>query len=501
MFIGLVTLPRVGPAAVEATHGVGIRTGNQQLLAFCQRQYTVCILQKYQRFFGSLEGGSGMFRTTEQGEVFQVIIGLFKQIETVLQAQYTANSIVNAAHGDFSFFHQLLQECTELPVVRVHRHVDTGIDGELDGFLLVLGNVVAAIKVVDVRPVSHNHTVPVEVFFQPLGQQLIVGMERQTVVHGGVHHHGEGTCLHHFQIRSEMLLTHILLGDGRRRTVLTGNGNTITHIVLHTSGNVVLANQVGVLALETDNCFTSHFGIDVGVFTIVFPHTRPARVTSEVGHRGIRPGNASRLCFISGDACTFTCQFTVEGSSHIDALREESTTQRIGSSVYLVYTVHTRNTHHLHGFLLNAFDDFLPLLHALCHTVGHVQDGAYFVFSDDRVEHRLVQLEALGILNALDTHIELHHHILRRHLLAQLEFLFKLVSLDDFLQVLHRDVLRVEAGKGIGAFLQEVDSEFAHLTDFLVKRHLLQQSLNLLFYFLVSWNGRRNSGLRRSSKY
>ena len=421
MLVCLVTLPRVGPAAVEATHGVGIRTGNQQFLAFCQRQYAVCVLQEYQRLFGSLECGGGMFRTAEQREVFQIIIGFLKQIEAVLQAQYAAHRIVNAAHGDFAFFHQLLQECTELPVVRVHRHVDTGIDGELDGFLLVLGNVVAAIKVVDVRPVSHNHTVPVEVFFQPLGQQLIVGMERQTVVHGGVHHHGEGTCFHHFQIRSEMLLTHILLGDGRRRTVLTGNGNTITHIVLHTSGNVVLANQVGVLALETDNCFTSHFGIDVGVFTIVFPHTRPARVTPEVGHRGIRPGNASRLCFISGDACTFTCQFTVEGSSHIDALREESTTQRIGSSVYLVYTVHTRNTHHLHGFLLNAFDDFLPLLHALCHTVGHVQDGAYFVFSDDRVEHRLVQLEALGILNTLDTHIELHHHFLRRHLLTQLE--------------------------------------------------------------------------------
>ena len=78
MLIGLVTLPRVGPAAVEATHGVGIRTGNQQLLAFCQRQYTVCILQEYQRFLGSLEGGGGMFCTTEQGEVFQIIIGLFK---------------------------------------------------------------------------------------------------------------------------------------------------------------------------------------------------------------------------------------------------------------------------------------------------------------------------------------------------------------------------------------------------------------------------------------
>ena len=30
-------------------------------------------------------------------------------------------------------------------------------------------------------------------------------------------------------------------------------------------------------------------------------------------------------------------------------------------------------------------------------------------------------LEALGILNTLDTHIELHHHFLRRHLLTQLE--------------------------------------------------------------------------------
>ena len=202
-----------------------------------------------------------------------------------------------------------------------------------------------------------------------------------------------------------MLLAHVLSGDGRRRTVLAGYGNAITHIVLHTSGNVVPANQVGVLALEAEDSFTSHFGIYIAVFTIVFPHTRPAGVASEVGHRGIRPGDASRLCFVGRDACALTRQFAVEGSSHVDTLRKESTAQRIGSSVYLVYTVHTRNTHHLHGFLLNALDDFLPLLHALCHTVGDIQYGAYFVFSDDRVEHRLVQLEALGILNALDTHI------------------------------------------------------------------------------------------------
>ncbi len=298
-----------------------------------------------------------------------------------------------------------------------------------------------------------------------------------------------------------MLLAHILPGDGGRCTVLAGYGNTITHIVLHTSGNVVFTNQVGIPALEADNGFTSHFSIYIAVFTVVFPHTRPARIASEVGHRSIRPRDASRLCLVSRDACPLTRQFTIEGSSHVDALREESTAQRIGSSMYLVYAIYTRDAHHFHGFLLNAFDDFLPLLYTLCHTVGDVQDGAYFVFSDDRVKHRLVQLEAFGILYPLDAHVKLHHHILRRHLLAQLELLFKFVSLDDFLQILHRNVLRVETGKGIDAFLQNIDGEFAHLSDLLVKRHFLQQSLNLQFYCLVSWNGRRNSGLRRSSKY
>ncbi len=184
MLVGLVALPRIGPSAIEATHGVGIRTGNQQFLAFCQRQYAVCILQKHQGLFGSPECDGGMFLAAEQRKVLQVIVGLFKQIEAVLQAQYATHGIVYTAHGDFTFFYQLLEERAELPVVRVHGHVDTGIDGELDGFLLVFGNVVALPEVVYVRPVSHNHTVPIEVFLQPLGQEFVVGMERQAVVHG-----------------------------------------------------------------------------------------------------------------------------------------------------------------------------------------------------------------------------------------------------------------------------------------------------------------------------
>ena len=68
------------------------------------------------------------------------------------------------------------------------------------------------------------------------------------------------------------------------------------------------------------------------------------------------------------------------------------------------------------------------------------------------------------------------------------------MPLDDFLQIIYSYIFQLRPAKRIGAFLQEVYGEFAHLTDFLVKRHLLQQSLNLLFYFLVSWNGRRNSG-------
>ena len=73
---------------------------------------------------------------------------------------------------------------------------------------------VAVVEIHNVCPVCHNHTVPIQVFFQPSGQQLTVGMERQAVVHGRIDHQRKCARLYHLDIRSEMLLAHVLLGYG-----------------------------------------------------------------------------------------------------------------------------------------------------------------------------------------------------------------------------------------------------------------------------------------------
>lgn len=221
-----------------------------------------------------------MLGTTKQGEVLHVIVGLLEQVQAILQAQDAANGIVDAAHGHFALLYQLLQQGAETPVVGVHGHIDARIDGQLDGFLLILGYVVALPQVVYIGPVGHNHAVPVEVFLQPLRQQAVVGVEGQSVVHGRVNHDGERTVAHHFEVGCKVLLAQVLFGDGRRRTVLARHGYAVAQKVLHAGSHIVRTDVVGVIALETENRFASHLGIEIAVLTIVLPHTRPARVTT-----------------------------------------------------------------------------------------------------------------------------------------------------------------------------------------------------------------------------
>ena len=84
----------------------------------------------------------------------------------------------------------------------------------------------------------------------------------------------------------------------------------------------------------------------------------------------------------------------------------------------LIDTIDTRNANLLHRLLLDALDDALPLLTANSQTIGNIEDRTYFILGDDRIQFSLINLEALGILNLLNAHIETHHHLLRR-----LEFL------------------------------------------------------------------------------
>ncbi|CCY92002.1 unknown [Bacteroides sp. CAG:1076] len=138
--------------------------------------------------------------------------------------------------------------------------------------------------------------------------------------------------------------------------------------MFHAGSHIVFADVVRVASLKALDRFNTHFSIYIAVFTVVFPHTRPARVTSQVDYRRIRPGNTASLRFVSGNLSTTAHQRTIERCPHIHSLREHSSIECVGGTMNLVDTIYTRNTDFLHRFILNLLDSRSPYFFLLSHT-------------------------------------------------------------------------------------------------------------------------------------
>ena len=102
----------------------------------------------------------------------------------------TPGGVINAAYGYFAFVYKFFQQCTEIPFIRFHGHVDTCVDGDFDGFFLVGCHFFAAPEVVDVSPVRDKYSIPVQFFFQPLGQDFVIGVYGQSVDRTRICHDG-----------------------------------------------------------------------------------------------------------------------------------------------------------------------------------------------------------------------------------------------------------------------------------------------------------------------
>ena len=296
-------------------------------------------------------------RFTRKFRVFRRIpVWLVEQPETEFHAQYPAYSIINAAHRNFTFLHKFFQIITETPFIRHHRHIDTGINSHFHGFFLRSGHFVTGIQIVYIRPIRYDEPVPIEVLLQPFRQKFVIGVKRKPVVHSRIHHNRQSTGFHRFQKRGKMLFTHILHCNRRWRTIFAGYGDTIPHIMFQTGSYPIGAYMIRILALKTNHRFTAHLCIDVAVFSIIFPHTRPTGITAKIHNGRVRPRNASGFCFVSRYLGSFPYQFTIECSPHIDTLRKESSAGRIGGAMYLIDAIHTGNSHRPYRFFLNSFD-------------------------------------------------------------------------------------------------------------------------------------------------
>src|SRR5690554_2794954 len=364
----------------------------------------------------------------------------FEQAKTVLQAQYATNGIVDATHRYFAFFYQLFEQDAVVPVVGLHSHVDAGIDGHFDGLFFVGRHLLAGIEVVDVGPVGNNHTVPAEVFLEPLGQQLVAGVHGHAVDRARIDHDGEGAGFNGLQEGGKVLFTQVLRADDGGGPVFAGHRYAVAHVVLHRYGNFFFANFVGIFSLKAKYRFTAHFGIYIGVFAVAFPHAGPAWIAAQINGGVVGPWYTAGLRLVGRDAGGLAHQVAVKGCSHIDGLGKNGAAQGVGGAVALVETVYAGNTDFVHGFLLNHGDDFLPLLFGFGYGAGCIEDGADLVLSDNGVQQGLAEGKGVGA-----------------------------------------------AGRGIPHY---VDYQFGHLTDFFFEGHLFKQGFYLLLNFGIGRNDR-----------
>ena len=324
----------------------------------------------------------------------EICIGIGEETETVFEAEYAPRGIVDALHAYAFFLHKLLEEGAEVEVVWFHRHVDACIDGHFDSFLLVGGDVLACVEIVDVGPVGDDHAIPAEVFLEPACEPFIACMHGHAVDRSAVDHKAQCAGLNTSPKRLEEFFAKF---GGRyicRSSVLAGAGGAVTEVMFHACGYMVGAYMVGVVALEPAYLLRTHDGVDERILSEVFPYAWPARIAGEIDCRRICPGTVGGACLVCGDGSGLAGHFGVERGSDIDVLREENAAERVCGAVVLVETVDAWNSYLLHGYFLEISDYFFPFGGSLRRgATGSVEDRAYFIYGDSFVHFVGVEKE------------------------------------------------------------------------------------------------------------
>ncbi|OPZ10165.1 MAG: hypothetical protein BWZ06_01957 [Bacteroidetes bacterium ADurb.BinA261] len=193
--------------------------------------------------------------------------------------------------------------------------------------------------------------------------------------------------------RLEKLSAQVALGYYRRSTVLPGNGNTVTHVMLDAGCNPIFADTVSVFSLKSTHGSNCHRGIQISVFAITFPLTRPSRIATQVHGRIKCPGNIAGTRFVSRNLRTFFNQLRIERGSHSYFLWKKRSSGRISCSMIGIDAVKHRNTGFLNCFLLYIGDNVFPNFRCASPIVTRVQNRSYLIFTENRIHHGRIEFE------------------------------------------------------------------------------------------------------------
>ena len=150
-----------------------------------------------------------------------------------------------------------------------------------------------------------------------------------------------------------MLLSHFLLADRGVSAVFSAYRHAIAHEVLEIGSYVVAVDMVGVGTLHAEHCRATHLCAQIGVFAIILPYARPARVSSEVDGGIVSPGYIACAGLVGGDFTSAASKLSVESGTHVYILRKQSGTHRVARSVVHVKTVDTGDAEMFHRVSLN----------------------------------------------------------------------------------------------------------------------------------------------------
>ena len=316
-----LALPGVGPAAVQGAEGVGVRAGHEDAFGALQGQDAL-VLEEYLGLDGSVIGLLCKGLGGKLG-IFVFPDRIVEQTQTDLQAEHAAHGVIDTLHRDTAVLDQSDDDVAALGIVRVHDHVDAGVDAHGHSLGLVSRHMVAGEEVVDVGPVGHEHAVPVQLLLHPAGEEGLVRMRGDAVDGSGIDHRGEGAGLEALLERTEILLAQVVLRDVGGGAVLAGVRHAIAHEMLDAHGRMFQVDMVGILSLDGHGLGAGHLGLQVRVLTPTFPLTRPARVTPEVHHRREHPRALRGACLIGHRMAHHPGKIAVEGGPEVDFLRVE----------------------------------------------------------------------------------------------------------------------------------------------------------------------------------
>ena len=188
---------------------------------------------------------------------------------------------------------------------------------------------VPGVEIVDVSPIRHNKTVPIEFLLDPTGQQFLVGMGRNTIDGGGVDHGGQSTGLETLFERAEIFLPQIIISNICRCAVFAGVRDSIAYEVLDADSGMLKVDMVRVISLDRHDFGAGHLGLEIGILPPALPMPWPAGITTEIHDRGENPTNLSRPGLVSESLTHHSGIFPVESRSQIDFLRIEGTIGKV----------------------------------------------------------------------------------------------------------------------------------------------------------------------------